>query len=241
MNTGRIKWPEPAPAQKREDPPPRVEAPVEKRPRRGNTVWIAAAGAAAVATIALVTVVRRPHVIATAAASAPRAVPLPAPPPPSQPPPAPTPTPPPPAVAPVVAAPPPPEPPPPPPPPAVRTAPAAGSYEALVAEGEQALGKRQLDRARAAFERATRLRPDGATAHHGLGRCFAQQGDPAHASDHFKQAAEAGLAEAWFDLAETQRVLSANDEALASYSEYLAKGGGRRASRARKSIAELAP
>ena len=129
----------------------------------------------------------------------------------------------------------------PPPPPAAPTGPAPGSYEALVAEGEQALSKRQLDRARAAFERATRLRPDGATAHRGLGRYFVQQGDPAHASDQFKEAAEDGLAEAWFDLAETQRVLSANDEALASYREYLAKGGGRRASRARKSIAELSP
>jgi hypothetical protein len=129
---------------------------------------------------------------------------------------------------------------PPAPSPAASTAPTAGSYEALLAEGEQAFGKRQLDRARAAFERAARMRPNGGAAQRGIGRCLVQQGDPAAAADHFRQAAHGGVTEAWFDLGETQRVLSQKDDALESYRKYLGSGGGARSGRARKLIAELA-
>ena len=233
MSAGRVKWPEPAAAS---PPEPAAVPAAEPAPRRlhGGTLWIAAAGVSIVGAIAAVAVARRPHAAKAIDAPAPAVVAAAAaaPPPVAAVAPAPAPTP-----IPVAAPAPPAQPPPPPAPPA---APSTDAYQSLIAAGEQAFAKRQLDRASAAFERAARLRPRSGAALHGLGRCLVQQGEPAAAAERFLQAAQAGTAEAWFDLAETQRVLARNDDALASYRKYLSAGGGRRSNRARKAIAELA-
>ena len=234
--TRRIKWPEPGQA------PNEEPSPLEPPSRRANMLWYSAAGVVViVCAVAIVAMRRRATESVPAAAAAPKpafALSVQKPAPVVEPLPKPTP--------PTVAQPPKPVMAPTEPAPRPTTAPASPApikspnpYEALLAEGEQAFGKRQLDRARAAFERAARARPGAAAPEYGLGRCLVQEGDPAGAADHFRRAAQAGLAESWFDLGEAQRVLSRNDDALESYRKYLASGGGKRAGRARKLVGEL--
>jgi predicted Zn finger-like uncharacterized protein len=117
----------------------------------------------------------------------------------------------------------------------------AAGYDVLIVRGNNYLEHGQPQAARQAFEAALKQRPGGFEAETGIGNYFASVGKTALAVLHFQKAADHGYPEAFFYLAETQRMSGEGAEALANYRRYLAHGArGQNAQIAQRAIRDLA-
>ncbi len=118
--------------------------------------------------------------------------------------------------------------------------PSGRDYSWYIRQGDAALGRNDLERARAYYEAARGARSSGSEALTGLGYVALEGGDAAGAAAKFRQAAGQGYAEAYIGLGQAYRRMGRNGDALTAFQRYLERlPGGPRAGVAQRNIEEL--